>query len=70
MPGLWYGGASMAVRVWHKIFITPLNSNDMFTYDTGDLQTDAKGIFRGNGPTIAWFTDPAGNILSVVDKKG
>jgi catechol 2,3-dioxygenase-like lactoylglutathione lyase family enzyme len=28
---------------------------------------DAKGIHRGNGPTIAWFTDPAGNILSVVE---
>jgi catechol 2,3-dioxygenase-like lactoylglutathione lyase family enzyme len=27
---------------------------------------DAKGIHRGNGPTIAWFTDPAGNILSVL----
>ena len=27
---------------------------------------DAKGIMRGNGPDIAWFRDPAGNILSVV----
>ena len=27
---------------------------------------DAKGIMRGNGPDIAWFKDPAGNILSVV----
>jgi predicted enzyme related to lactoylglutathione lyase len=26
---------------------------------------DEKGIFRGEGPVIAWFTDPAGNILSV-----
>jgi predicted enzyme related to lactoylglutathione lyase len=26
---------------------------------------DDKGIFRGEGPVIAWFTDPAGNILSV-----
>ena len=26
---------------------------------------DEKGISRGQGPTIAWFTDPAGNILSV-----
>jgi catechol 2,3-dioxygenase-like lactoylglutathione lyase family enzyme len=34
-------------------------------YD-GALQTDDKGIFRGNGPPIAWFKDPAGNILSVV----
>jgi catechol 2,3-dioxygenase-like lactoylglutathione lyase family enzyme len=27
---------------------------------------DEKGIARGNGPTIAWFRDPAGNILSVM----
>jgi predicted enzyme related to lactoylglutathione lyase len=26
---------------------------------------DPKGIQRGYGPTIAWFTDPAGNVLSV-----
>jgi predicted enzyme related to lactoylglutathione lyase len=26
---------------------------------------DEKGIFHGEGPVIAWFTDPAGNILSV-----
>ena len=30
-----------------------------------DLGTDAKGIMRGEGPTIAWFRDPAGNVLSV-----
>ncbi|MFI7419100.1 VOC family protein [Nonomuraea sp. NPDC049684] len=30
------------------------------------LQTDEKGIFRGGGPLIAWFTDPAGNVLSVL----
>ena len=28
---------------------------------------DEKGIARGNGPSIAWFTDPAGNILSVLE---
>jgi catechol 2,3-dioxygenase-like lactoylglutathione lyase family enzyme len=27
--------------------------------------TDEKGIYRGEGRSIAWFTDPAGNILSV-----
>ena len=32
----------------------------------GDLGTDAKGIMRGHGPEIAWFTDPAGNVLSVI----
>jgi catechol 2,3-dioxygenase-like lactoylglutathione lyase family enzyme len=29
---------------------------------------DEKGISRGNGPNIAWFTDPAGNILSVLEQ--
>jgi catechol 2,3-dioxygenase-like lactoylglutathione lyase family enzyme len=27
---------------------------------------DAKGIFREMGPPIAWFKDPAGNVLSVL----
>ncbi len=31
---------------------------------------DAKGIARGgDGPAIAWFTDPAGNILSVLEER-
>ncbi|NBM16953.1 VOC family protein [Streptomyces sp. GC420] len=30
------------------------------------LEADEKGIFRGGGPLIAWFTDPAGNVLSVL----
>ena len=38
-----------------------------FEHYEGELQTDEKGIFRGEGPTIAWFKDPAGNILSVLD---
>jgi predicted enzyme related to lactoylglutathione lyase len=30
-------------------------------------EQDEKGIVRGpQGPAIAWFTDPAGNILSVL----
>ena len=33
-----------------------------------ELHTDAKGISRDpRGPKIAWFTDPAGNILSVLE---
>jgi catechol 2,3-dioxygenase-like lactoylglutathione lyase family enzyme len=35
----------------------------------GKLKTDEKGIFHGGGPTIAWFKDPAGNILSVLQAK-
>jgi len=39
-------------------------------YDLPDMKTDERGIFRGNpGPQIAWFKDPAGNILSVVQPK-
>jgi len=34
----------------------------------GELKTDEKGIFRGGGPLIAWFRDPAGNILSVIQQ--
>ncbi|HEX8035797.1 MAG TPA: VOC family protein [Ktedonobacterales bacterium] len=37
------------------------------SYNEGGLVTDDKGIFRGGGPKIAWFTDPAGNILSVLE---
>jgi catechol 2,3-dioxygenase-like lactoylglutathione lyase family enzyme len=34
------------------------------------IKTDAKGIHRGEeGPIIAWFKDPAGNILSVLEEK-
>ena len=36
----------------------------------GEIKTDEKGISRDNGgPTIAWFKDPAGNILSVLQEK-
>jgi catechol 2,3-dioxygenase-like lactoylglutathione lyase family enzyme len=33
-----------------------------------DFEQDEKGIFRGGGPPIAWFKDPAGNILSVIQQ--
>lgn len=36
-------------------------------YNEPNLKTDEKGIMRNNGPTIAWFKDPAGNILSVLE---
>ena len=39
-------------------------------YDSETIKTDEKGIARGDssneGPQIAWFKDPAGNILSVL----
>lgn len=39
------------------------------TYTEGDLKTDEKGICRGNDHKIAWFKDPAGNFLSVLEEK-
>jgi catechol 2,3-dioxygenase-like lactoylglutathione lyase family enzyme len=38
-------------------------------YDDPALATDDKDIFRGGGPLIAWFKDPAGNTLSVLEQK-
>jgi predicted enzyme related to lactoylglutathione lyase len=35
-------------------------------YEGTPTETDAKGVFRGGGPLIAWFKDPAGNVLSVI----
>jgi len=34
----------------------------------GGFDQDDKGIARGPGPSIAWFKDPAGNILSVLQQ--
>ncbi len=37
-------------------------------YNEGDLKTDEKGIsLSGDGPKVAWFKDPAGNVLSVLE---
>ncbi|BDI21952.1 VOC family protein [Herbiconiux sp. L3-i23] len=54
--------------------VDSLNAQGVKTkiYDGGDgaPPTDEKGIVRGGpdtGPDIAWFLDPAGNVLSVVD---
>ena len=42
-----------------------------FEFFEGEIQTDLKGIFRGKetnkGPDIAWFKDPAGNYLSILE---
>ena len=35
-------------------------------YDKGDLKTDDRGVFQGK-PKIAWFKDPSGNFLSVLE---
>ena len=33
-----------------------------------DPPTDERGIMRAGGPLIAWFTDPAGNVFSVLQE--
>lgn len=38
-------------------------------YNLPDIKTDERGIFSGPGHKIAWFKDPAGNILSVIEEK-
>ncbi len=51
--------------------VDELNSRGVQTkiYSDDEIPSDAKGIVRGDGegPDIAWFRDPAGNVLSVLD---
>lgn len=35
-------------------------------YDKGELKTDDRGVFQGK-PKIAWFKDPSGNFLSILE---
>lgn len=37
-------------------------------YDGPGMATDAKGVNRSGGPLIAWFKDPSGNVLSVIEQ--
>ena len=39
-------------------------------YEGTPVQTDDDGVFRGGGPLIAWFTDPSGNVMSVIQGPG
>ena len=49
--------------------VAELSSLDIEFEQYPDLKTDEKGISReSGGPTIAWFKDPAGNILSVLEE--
>lgn len=36
-------------------------------YEEPAIKTDEKGVHRDGGPVIAWFKDPAGNILSILE---
>jgi predicted enzyme related to lactoylglutathione lyase len=41
----------------------------MERYDFPGMNQDDNGVMRGDdrGPSIAWFKDPAGNVLSVIE---
>jgi catechol 2,3-dioxygenase-like lactoylglutathione lyase family enzyme len=38
-------------------------------YDGDQMTTDQNGILRGGGMAIAWFKDPFGNIVSVIENE-
>ena len=50
-----------AVDALHKLGVR-------FEHYEGDTKTDENGIHRNAGPKVAWFKDPAGNILSVLEE--
>ena len=44
------------------------NQGVKFEIYDGDIKTDARGIADdGRGPKIAWFKDPSGNVLSIIE---
>ena len=50
--------------------VTELSSRGItFEQYDGEMKTDAQGISRGHGMSMAWFKDPAGNFISVVEDK-
>ncbi len=49
--------------------VDELTSNGVTMERYRGFEQDDKGIARGSdGPAIAWFTDPAGNILAVLER--
>lgn len=50
--------------------VDELNARGVQTkiYGDDEFPSDSRGIVRGNGqgPDIAWFRDPAGNVLAVL----
>ncbi len=49
-----------------EVAVDRLNAKGVAMVRYDGFPQDDKGIMRGNGPDIAWFTDPAGNVLSGV----
>lgn len=38
-------------------------------YADGEMKPDERGIHRGGGMEMAWFRDPAGNYISLIEQK-
>jgi len=50
--------------------VDDLNARGVVTNIYGsDIPADSRGVMKGNGPDIAWFRDPAGNVLSVLSSR-
>ena len=50
--------------------VDDLNARGVDTNIYGsDIPADSRGVMKGNGPDIAWFRDPAGNVLSVLSSR-
>jgi predicted enzyme related to lactoylglutathione lyase len=47
--------------------VDELNSRGIEVERYDGFEQDEKGIARAEGPAIAWFKDPAGNILAVLE---
>jgi hypothetical protein len=62
----WPRATSDAARGCRSILVELLASRGVEFLRYDGFEQDEKGIARGDGPDIAWFSDPAGNILAVV----
>ncbi len=51
-----------------EVAVTDLAGRGVTFLHYDGIAADARGISRGEGPPIAWFTDPAGNIFSVIEE--
>jgi predicted enzyme related to lactoylglutathione lyase len=49
--------------------VEELTARGVSTERYAGFDQDEKGVFRGGGPYIAWFKDPAGNVLSVLQER-
>ncbi|MBC8770585.1 VOC family protein [Arenibacter sp. BSSL-BM3] len=52
-----------------EVAVAALSKKGIVFEQYKDLNTDEKGIAHNDGPLIAWFKDPAGNILSLIQEE-